>query len=359
MMIMTVRIKPGADGRLWVELPYSPERVEKMRTIPGRKWHPKEKAWSVPGSREVVEKLRILFSGELVETIDARPASSVDHTLTKRLTEELKLAGYSPKTRLVYLRHCQRYLRYLGKDPETAISEDIRKYMLHLIDEVGVSRSYYDQAVSAVKFLYLRVLRSPVQVEEIVRPKKERKLPTVLSREAVQRLLDAVDNLKHLAILMLVYSAGLRVSEVVRLRREDLDEERRLVRVQGGKGRKDRVTLLSEIALRTVKDYVERWPTGPWLFPGAEHTQHLTTRTVEKILESARLKAGIPHHFGVHALRHSFATHLLEAGTDLRYIQVLLGHNNPKTTEIYTHVSQKALGRIVSPLDTLRIRNKD
>ena len=199
----------------------------------------------------------------------------------------------------------------------------------------------------------------PNAVEEIARPRKERKLPAVLSREAVGRLFRAVDNTKRRAILMLVYSTGLRVSEVVGLRPDDLDEERGLVRVRGGKGRKDRYTVLSNVALQAVKIYQEHYPNGIWLFPGAESAKHLTARTVERILETVRLKAGIPQHFSVHALRHSFATHLLEAGTDLRYIQELLGHSSSKTTEIYTHVSNKVLGKIVSPLDTLETNKRE
>lgn len=184
-------------------------------------------------------------------------------------------------------------------------------------------------------------------------------MPTVLSREVVRRLLGVVGNLKHRAILMLVYSAGLRVSEVVNLRPEDLDEDRRMIRVRAGKGRKDRYTVLSEVALAAVKSYTAKYPVETWLFSGPDPRRHLTVRTVERVLETARLKAGIPLQFSVHALRHSFATHLLESGTDLRYIQKLLGHASSKTTEIYTHVSQRALGEIVSPLDTLNTGDKD
>jgi len=252
-----------------------------------------------------------------------------------------------------------RYLRYIGKEPLIVEPSDIRRYLLYLVDEAKVSRSYYDQAISAIRFLYNKVLREPRLIEETARPRKERKLPAVLSREAVRRLLASVGNTKHIAVLMLVYSAGLRVSEVVNLRPDDLDEERGLIRVRGGKGRKDRYTVLSNVAMQAVKAYQSSYPTGPWLFPGAEPIRHLTTRTVEKVLETARLKAGIPQHFSVHALRHSFATHLLEAGTDLRYIQELLGHSSSKTTEIYTHVSRKVIGKIVSPLDTLEMSGQE
>ncbi|PIU23307.1 MAG: integrase [Chloroflexi bacterium CG08_land_8_20_14_0_20_45_12] len=153
---------------------------------------------------------------------------------------------------------------------------------------------------------------------------------------------------------MLTYSAGLRVSEVVRLKVEDIDEERHMIHIRGAKGQKDRYTLLSNVALQALHQYWETCHPKSWLFPGSKTDSHLTTRTVEKVLEDACQKAGIPKHITVHSLRHSFATHLLEGGTDLRYIQELLGHKSPKTTEIYTHVSERDIGRIRSPLDTFQ-----
>ena len=167
------------------------------------------------------------------------------------------------------------------------------------------------------------------------------------------RLLSAVSNVKHLAMLLVVYSAGLRVSEVVKLLVEDLDEERGLIRVRKPKGLRDRYTLFSQVAIQGVKAYVETYRPEKWLFPGQRPGRHLSARAAQKVITRAREKAGIPQHATMHTLRHSFATHLLEAGTDLRYIQELLGHKSSKTTEIYTHVSKKDLGRIQSPLDTL------
>ena len=357
---MAIRIRPGGDGRLRVVFPYSAERVDKIKSVPGKRWHPEEKAWSVPAQQGMVERLRILFHREEIE-IDPRIAdatAALEAALAK-LNEQLLLESYSPRTREAYKGHCLRYLRYIGKEPLSVEPSDIRRYLLYLVDEAKVSRSYYDQAISAVRFLYQKVLREPRLIEETARPRKERKLPAVLSREAVRRLLASVGNAKHMAVLMLVYSAGLRVSEVVNLRPDDLDEERGLIRVRGGKGRKDRYTVLSNVAMQAVKAYQASYPTERWLFPGAEPVRHLTARTVEKVLETARLKAEIPQHFSVHALRHSFATHLLEAGTDLRYIQELLGHSSSKTTEIYTHVSRKVIGKIVSPLDTLEMSGQE
>ncbi len=178
----------------------------------------------------------------------------------------------------------------------------------------------------------------------------------VLSQEEVAKILSSVDNVKHRAILMLVYSAGLRVGEVVKLKIEDIDSQRMLIHIKGAKGRKDRYTMLSETALKVLREYWEEYRPQKWLFEGAKEGRYLSTRTVQAIFEQAKEKAGIKKDVSVHSLRHSFATYLLEGGTDLLYIQELLGHASSKTTEIYTHVSSKTLSKIKSPLDTMNLK---
>ena len=196
-------------------------------------------------------------------------------------------------------------------------------------------------------------------VYEVKRPRKDKKLPVVLSKEEVERILKAVDNLKHKAILMMVHAAGLRVGEVVKLKIENIDSKRMLIHIKGAKGRKDRYTMLSETALEILREYWRQYKPQKWLFEGARKDRYIATRTVDKIMEHACTKAGINKDVSVHTLRHSFATHLLESGTDLRYIQELLGHADSKTTEIYTHVSTKSLGKIKSPLDGLELKKGD
>ena len=169
----------------------------------------------------------------------------------------------------------------------------------------------------------------------------------------IARLLDAVENLKHRAIILLTYSGGLRLGEVVRLKVEDIDLDRKLVHVRQGKHRKDRYTMLSAVAQKAVQDYRRQYPPETWLFPGARPGRHLTERSVQKAFDRACKKANINKRISIHTLRHSFATHLLERGTDLRYIQVLLGHASPKTTQIYTRVTNRDLAKIQSPLDAL------
>ena len=226
---------------------------------------------------------------------------------------------------------------------------------MYLAEDKGSATSTLNQAINAVKFYYGSMLKKKF-VYEVKRPRKDRKLPTVLSKEDVTKIINSVDNLKHKALLMLVYSAGLRVGEVVRLNPEDIDSDRMLIHIKGAKGRKDRYTMLSEIALAVIREYRSQYKPEKWLFEGARAGRYLSTRTVEKILEHACKKAAIRKDVSVHTLRHSFATHLLEGGTDLRYIQELLGHKDSKTTEIYTHVSTKSIGKIKSPLDTLNLK---
>lgn len=220
-------------------------------------------------------------------------------------------------------------------------------------DNQAVSHAYIDQTISALKFLYGEVLHKPEVVKVVPRPKKERKLPEVLDQTEVMRILKSVENLKHRTILVLTYSAGLRVGEVVRLKSEDIDKGRKLIHIRQAKGRKDRYTVLSQVAWGFLGAYLRKYRPDRWLFPGADPDRHLTERSVQHIFEKACDKAGIKKNVSVHTLRHSFATHLLERGTDLRYIQELLGHASSKTTEIYTHVSKRNIGAIESPLDRM------
>lgn len=227
----------------------------------------------------------------------------------------------------------------------------MQSYSLYLLER-NASHAYVNQAISAVSFYYKHVLMIKEMLPAI-RPKKESKLPQVLSLDEVMRVLKSVCNLKHQAILYITYSSGLRVGEVVRLRVGDCDAVRKVLHVRQGKGRKDRITLLSEAAYTLLKQYLEKEHPQKWLFPGQSPGAHLTERTVQKVFAQALAVSGVQKQAGVHILRHSFATHLLENGIDLRYIQELLGHQSLRTTERYTHVSVKDIRRIQSPLDLM------
>lgn len=243
-------------------------------------------------------------------------------------------------------------MNFTDKAPSDINDSDIKNYLFYLAEEKQSATSTLNQAINAMKFYYGSMLKKKF-VYEVRRPRKDKKLPVVLSKGEVAKIINSVDNLKHRAILMLVYSAGLRVGEAVRLKPEDIDSKRMLIHIKGSKGRKDRYTILSETSLDVLGKYWREYKPQEWLFEGARRDRYISSRTVQHILAHACAKANIRKDISVHTLRHSFATHLLESGVDLRYIQELPGHAHSKTTEIYTHVSTKSLGKIQSPLDSL------
>lgn len=284
---------------------------------------------------------------------DAATGAGPEHrttTLLRRISEELRLRGYSPRTRKNYLGHIRRFLRAQPGALDDLRTEHARQYLLGL-QAAGASVSYQHQAISAIRFL-ASTLGREVATEPLHRPKRERRLPNVLSRDEVKRIIRAPRNPSHRLALMLAYSAGLRVSEVVRLRTGDIQPERGMIRVRGGKGRKDRYTLLARATAEALQPVLSTAGPNDWIFPGANPGHHLTTRSLQKVFKRALERSGVKKPATVHTLRHSFATHLLESGVSLRHIQALLGHSSPKTTQIYTHVSQGELGRIQNPLDT-------
>jgi len=233
---------------------------------------------------------------------------------------------------------------------ERLTTEQINKYLLNLIQSRNISISQQNQRINAIKFFYEKVLGRNKQYYELHRPNKEHKLPKVLSKNEVKKILLSCGNIKHRCILMLMYSAGLRRSEVIDLTISDIDSERMVINIIGAKGKKDRVSLLSENILQLLRKYYKDYKPKKYLFEGAKGGKYSPT-SIAKLLTNAAQKAGIHKNVTPHMLRHSFATHLLEQGTDLRYIQELLGHNSSKTTEIYTHVSKKAIGNINNPVD--------
>lgn len=345
---MSIVIKE-VDDEYKVIIDYSVESVRKIKSIRGKRWSSDEMAWFVPKIQVNLSKIRILFEDE-----DIIIVNEVASVLIEEMVCNLKLKGYSSKTIKAYVGHINRLANYMNKPLDKLTSDDVKVYILYLIDELKTSHSFANQAISSIKFLWSNVLfRKSSTLDLLPRPKKERKLPSVLSKEEVLKILNSVENEKHKTILVMIYSAGLRVGEAVNLKTEDIDSERMLVRVRQGKGKKDRYTLLSKIALKQLRRYYGLYKPKNWLFPGGKSNDHISERSVQKVFIRACTKSKIIKKATVHTLRHSFATHLLEGGTDLRYIQELLGHSSSKTTEIYTHVTNKNLRNIKSPLDNI------
>jgi integrase/recombinase XerD len=275
----------------------------------------------------------------------------MEKTLKRRMIEDMQLKGLSPHTQEAYLMRVTLFARHFKKNPDKLGEEEIRAYLLHLVNDRHVSFGVFEQTYYALKFIYEVTLKQPWEVKSVPHPKKPQKLPVILDKTEVQRILSATVNLKHKAMLMLAYSSGLRVSEVTHLKVSDIDTARMTVLVRNGKGRKDRYTILSQVTLETLIRYLRQYRPASWLFPGMIPGRPITSESIGLVMRAAKKRAGIAKRATVHSLRHAFATHLLEAGTDLRRVQLLLGHRSLKTTAIYLHVSPKDLANITSPLD--------
>jgi site-specific recombinase XerD len=272
------------------------------------------------------------------------------------IQREMRLRNYSYKTIKSYISNLRSFVNYFNpKHPRKVTEDDIRSYLLHLIEEKKFTASSVNQVFNALRFLYVELYNKPFVIGKIPRPVKEHKLPDVLNEDEVIRIFKSVNNLKHRTMLMLSYASGLRVSELVRLRIEDIDGTRGLIHIRDAKGRKDRYTVFPESLREQLLTYWKTYKLGTsgWLFPSDMSSKHLAARSIQAVLKRAVHSSGITKPVSMHTLRHSFATHLLEHGTDLRYIQALLGHRSVKTTEVYTHVSTKSIGHVRSPLDFL------
>lgn len=345
---------------------YSEELVEKIRKVNERRWEPYIKSWIVPYKPKSIYKLINVFKNENINWSKVFNFTIMDfesnyifniENISKSMYKYLTLKGYSEKTKKAYLGHLRRFFEHTNKKPEDLIKSDVENYMYYLLNHQNNSHAFVNQALSSIKIYFTEILKRGKIVYDIPRPKKEKKLPNILSQNEVMSILNSLKNIKHKAILYTIYSSGLRVSEAASLKIKDVDSDRMLLHIYQGKGKKDRYTLLSEATLLLLREYFKKERPEFWLFPGGNLNEHITERTIQRIFKNACNNVNINKKVSVHSLRHSFATHLLEAGTDLRYIQELLGHKSSKTTEIYTHVSKTNLSRIVSPLDRVIYKN--
>lgn len=273
--------------------------------------------------------------------------------LRDQMEMDMKLRRFSPRTISCYLACMKNVAVYFYKSPAELGDEEIRTYLYHLIEERKASQAVISQSYSALKFFFEKTLQKHWNVSRIPRSKQRKKLPGVLSKQEVELIFTATGNLKHRAILMTVYSAGLRVGEVTRLKVSDIDSERMMIRVNEGKGLKDRYTLLGERNLEILRLYYKAYRPSEWLFPGKIPSEPLSISSVQRVFKASVQKAGIKKKASVHTLRHCFATHLLESGTDLYYIRRLLGHKSVHTTSVYLHITGRDLSKIRSPLDIL------
>jgi len=269
-----------------------------------------------------------------------------------RLGQEMRIRNFSPKTIQAYLYYNKELLRFASKDVREVEKQDIRDY-IDWIFNLGKSSSTVNLAINAFKFYYEGVLQRKFFVPGagIKRPKSEKKLPVVLSKVEVIKMIDSLDNAKHKLMIQIMFGSGLRVSEVVDLKINDIDFIRKIITIRRGKGAKDRITIVSDKTLADVERYLREYQPLVYLFESHEAGGKLAVRSVQKVVADAVASAGVNSNASAHSLRHSFATHLLESGTDIRYIQELLGHARLETTQIYTKVANNMIREIKSPLE--------
>jgi integrase/recombinase XerD len=272
--------------------------------------------------------------------------------LRQRMIEDMTVRNFVEKTRNDYIRQVKTFTSFLGRSPDTATAEDLRRFQLHQT-RTGIRPPSINGSVAALRFFFTVTLDRPEMARHLTFVREPRKLPAVLSPEEVARLLEAAPGAKYKAALSAAYAAGLRVSEVVALKVSDIDSERLLLRIEQGKGRKDRFAMLSPQLLELLRDWYRIARPAVWLFPGRDPILPLTTRQLVRTVHAAANMAGIKKRVTPHTLRHSFATHLLEQKTDVRLIQVLLGHAKLDTTMLYTQVATNVIRAVMSPLDRL------
>ncbi|MCC5921598.1 MAG: tyrosine-type recombinase/integrase [Cyclobacteriaceae bacterium] len=331
---------------------------KKMRCA---RWNADAKCWSLPHTEENLHaiataceqlEMRVEKINERHKKLIPKQKNSRSVLIPPEYLEKLQLKRYSPNTIKTYCSCFQDFIDHMNRPKLSEITEEqINEYLMHLVSR-NVSASYQNQAINAIKFYYEKVLGQERIYYQIVRPFKDKKLPSVLSIEEIKAIISAIDNLKHRCIIQLIYSSGLRISELINLRISDIDKNRKQIFIRAGKGKKDRQTVLSEKLLPELRAYYLEYRPSEFLFEG-QFGGTYSERSIQEILKQAMRKANIRKHATVHTLRHSFATHLLEAGTDLRYIQSLLGHSSSKTTEVYTHITTKGFDQIKSPLDQI------
>lgn len=377
-MISTIDIWHGLHEekrRLFLKFPYDNQLIEKVKTLPGAKWSMSTKAWHVLYTSEMANRVKLLFMKDGIsvnylnenEALPAivKPQPIKPHEALGSLTAEalektrtlkrwMLQRRYSESTIETYCDAIKTFFRFFAdKNIHEITNDDLVIFNSDYILANGYSSSFQNQVVNAIKLFYKTVENKQLETEIIYRPKREKVLPNVLSKEEVKLILEAHGNIKHKAMLSLIYSCGLRRSELLNLRITDIDSKRGLVIIRKGKGKKDRITPLSPKILDLLRDYFKAYKPKEWLFEGQSGVGKYDERSLALVLKQALVKSHINKPVSLHWLRHSFATHLLENGTDLRYIQEILGHSSSKTTEIYTHVSNKSIQKIVSPFDTL------
>ncbi len=361
--------------RMFLKFPYNQQLIEKVKTLPGAKWSTSNKAWHVQYTVEISHRIKVLFSNNAVNINYLNPSQAwplvekphplKPHETLGNLTTEAQekirtlkrwmlQRRYSDSTIETYCDAIKTFFRFFAdKNIHEITNDDLVIFNSDYILANGYSSSFQNQVVNAIKLFYKTVENKQLETEIIYRPKREKVLPNVLSKEEVKLILEAPKNIKHRAMLSLLYSCGLRCSELLNLKPDHIDANRKLITIKMAKGRKDRIVPLSDKILVMLREYWKLYQPKVYLFEGQNEAERYDERSLQNVLKQSLAKAGINKPVTLHWLRHSYATHLLEAGTNLRYIQEILGHSSSKTTEIYTHVSSAGIQKVISPFDSL------
>jgi len=326
--------------------------IEEVKKLVGSKWSNTYKKWYVPD----VEEYRKRFNLNLEKPISTRILNKIhtDNQLElQKFINQLHLKSYSKNTIRTYTNEFSQFLSFLGsKKANTASTEDIKQFLLHCLNVQNMPENSVHSKINGIKFYYEQVLFNAKFFLEIPRPKKAFQLPKALNTHEVKRLFEVTSNLKHNTILKLCYGMGLRQSEIINLKINHIDSKNMSVLISRGKGKKDRYVNLPQSMLEQLRNYYREYKPKDYLFEGQYGGQY-SSRSIQQVFKQSLINAKISKKVGIHSLRHSYATHLLENGTDIRFIQELLGHNSIKTTLVYTHVSDKTIRKIISPLDML------
>ncbi|QES90603.1 tyrosine-type recombinase/integrase [Rhizosphaericola mali] len=339
---------------IWLAFEYNKDLINEIKQLlPTAKWSSTQKKWHVPDDNAVRDLLHLPMKEYMGKRVMPR-LSFNNQAQLQRMMDELRLRAYGEPTIRTYSVEVAQLMYLLKEFPiQNLTSERLRAYLLYCFEVEGISVNQMHSRLNALKFYFEKVLGRDKFFMEIPRPQKPSSLPKVFSEKDIERLFEVIDNQKHRLMLQLCYGMGLRVSEVVRLKIADIDSGRMLVFINNGKGKKDRYVPLPESILDDLRSYYREYKPNIYLFEGANRGQY-AIRSVQGVFHTAKEKAKIRKKVGIHGLRHSYATHLLEYGTDMSFIQKLLGHNNIKTTEVYAKVSNTHLAKVKSPLDRMK-----
>ena len=347
MLIEAKLITHNNQKRIAVYFPNSRDLIDRFKNLNGAKWSESLRVWHLPDtlSNRKLFKLTELPSNPLAEEKQTALKNFTTYLLTKR---------YSTSTVKTYTEALKSFFKYVNdKNVADINNADVVRYHQDYILKNSLSSSYQNQIVNAIKLYFATIRETAIVVEKIYRPKIEKLLPNVLSKNEIKKILNAHSNIKHKTMLSVIYSCGLRRSELLNLRPQDIDGERLIIIVRQAKGKRDRIVPLSIKILEMLRSYYKVYKPKIWLFEGQKESEQYDERSLAQVLKQALQKVKITKPVTLHWLRHSYATHLLESGTDLRYIQEILGHKSSKTTEIYTHVSTQSLQNVKSPFDDL------